>query len=56
MEGALTNVHVLLFACFSRKDNRHQWTQHMSINKTGRKECIIDKGVGSVGVHQSYKK
>lgn len=45
------DVHVMLFACFSRKDNGHYRRQRMPINKAGSMEGNIDKGRGGVGVH-----
>lgn len=38
------DVHVMLFACFSRKDNGHYRRQHMPINKAGSMEGNIDEG------------
>ena len=37
------DIHVMLFACFSRKDNGHYRRQHISINKAGSTEGNIDK-------------
>lgn len=45
------DVHVLLFACFFRKDNGYYRRQRMPINKAGSMESNIDKERGCVGVH-----